>query len=61
MAGRQFDALPEGWESTHDDLGQIYYFNRVTRAVQWARPDAYAMDGSSFPEDTVVALIRIEN
>ena len=38
-AGRQFERLPEGWESTVDSLGQVYYFHRVTREVSWNRPE----------------------
>ena len=38
-AGRQFLRLPEGWESTVDNEGQVYYFNRATSEVQWNRPE----------------------
>ena len=47
MAGGQFDALLEGWRSTYDDSAYIYYFNRVTGAVQWTRPEATATDDIS--------------
>ena len=41
------EGLPDGWESTHDNLGQQYYFNRGTRQVQWVMPEATASDAFS--------------
>ena len=37
-AGMPFEHLPEGWESTVDSHGRVYYFNRDTQAVRWTRP-----------------------
>ena len=46
-AGMRFERLPEGWESTVDSLGQVYYFNRATHEVQWNRPEGVVPDDPS--------------
>ena len=43
-AASTYDALPDGWESTHDNLGRQYYFNRATRQVQWVIPEVTVSD-----------------
>lgn len=32
--------LPPDWKSAKDDQGRTYYYHRVTRQTQWARPTA---------------------
>jgi hypothetical protein len=37
---REFSALPPGWtETTDPSSGRVYYFNAVTKATSWTKPE----------------------
>ena len=53
--GIPFEHLPEGWESTVDSLGQVYYFSRATGEVQWNRPEDVGLD---VPSESGLGTVR---